>query len=292
MSDLMIIRTPEQMRACADAWRQSGARIAFVPTMGYLHEGHLALLREGRKLGDKLVLSIFVNPTQFGPSEDLDRYPRDLEGDLAKARATGTDAVYLPEASVMYPLGYQTYVEVEALSRGLCGERRPGHFRGVATVVTKLFAAVKPHVALFGEKDYQQLQVVKRLVQDLDLGIEIVPVPTVREPDGLAMSSRNAYLSADERQRATALFRALSATRDLLAKGERSVSALCDCARRVLEEARPTRIDYVEIRDAETLEPIEIVEQPAVMALAVFFGTTRLIDNIVLRPQAERACCG
>jgi pantoate--beta-alanine ligase len=277
-----IIRIPREMRARAEAWRLAGRRIAFVPTMGYLHAGHVKLLEEGRTRGDVLVLSIFVNPTQFGPKEDLARYPRDLDGDLAKAAGAGTDAVYFPEATDMYPPGYQTYVEVVDLAQGLCGERRPGHFRGVATVVAKLFAAVKPHVAVFGEKDYQQLQVVRRMVRDLDLDVEIVGIPTVREPDGLAMSSRNAYLSPDERGRAVCLHRALEAVRAAAAAGERDVTALCARATGIIDAGGPNRIDYVEIRDAETLQPVARLERPGVMALAVFFGATRLIDNVVI----------
>ncbi|MBI5480967.1 MAG: pantoate--beta-alanine ligase [Deltaproteobacteria bacterium] len=278
-----IIRTPKEVSARADAWRRAGRRIAFVPTMGYLHRGHVTLLEEGRARGDVLVLSIFVNPTQFGPREDLARYPRDLEGDLAKAAGAGTDVVYLPEAGDMYPPGYQTYVEVKDLARGLCGERRPGHFRGVATIVAKLFCAVKPHVAIFGEKDYQQLQVVRRLARDLDLDVEIVGIPTVREPDGLAMSSRNAYLSSDDRARATCLHRALVKAREAAAGGERDVAALCALAVGIISAGQPTRIDYVEARDAETLQPVARLERPVVMALAVFFGATRLIDNVVIQ---------
>src|SRR5262245_46686238 len=193
------------MRAQSERWRVAGRRVAFIPTMGYLHQGHVSLLEEGRRRGDQLVLSIFVNPTQFGPKEDLSRYPRDLDGDLAKAEGAGVDVAYVPDAAAMYPDGYQTYVEVERLQQGLCGASRPGHFRGVATVVLKLFNAVQPTVALFGAKDYQQLQVLRRMTRDLDLDIEVVGMPIVREADGLAMSSRNAYLSPDERRHALAL---------------------------------------------------------------------------------------
>src|SRR3954463_12678461 len=189
-----ILKTPAEMRARANGWRAEGRRIAFVPTMGYLHAGHVSLLEEGRKRGDIVVLSIFVNPTQFGPKEDLSRYPRDLDGDLAKAAGAGVDVTFVPEPAAMYPEGYQTYVEVRQLQEGLCGASRPGHFIGVATVVLKLFNIVQPDIAIFGEKDFQQLQVLKRMARDLDLTVEVVGLPLIREPDGLAMSSRNAYL--------------------------------------------------------------------------------------------------
>jgi len=273
------------MRARSEAWRAAGKRIAFVPTMGYLHQGHVSLLDEGRGRGDVLVLSIFVNPTQFGPKEDLSRYPRDLDGDLAKAERAGVDVAYVPDAAAMYPSGYQTFVEVEELQRGLCGASRPGHFRGVATVVLKLFHAVQPHVALFGRKDYQQLQVLSRMVRDLDLGVDVVGLPIVREPDGLAMSSRNAYLSPDERVRALALSRALLAARVSFEEGERDAARLVDCARSTLHLTPGVRLDYLELRDAESLAELHgRVTHPAVMAVAALVGTTRLIDNQLLEP--------
>lgn len=286
MSTVEIIKTPSEMRAQAAAWRAQGKRIAFVPTMGYLHRGHVSLLEEGRKRGDELVLSIFVNPTQFGPKEDLSRYPRDLDGDLEKARAAGVAVAYVPDAAAMYPEGYQTFVEVTQLSQGMCGASRPGHFRGVATVVLKLFNAVQPHVALFGMKDYQQLQVIKRMTRDLDLDIDIVGMPIVREEDGLAMSSRNAYLSPDERRRALALSRALSVAQDSL-EHQRHVTAenIADNIRTTIHMTEGVRIDYVEVRDAETLEPATgKIARPVVVAVAAFVGNTRLIDNKLLRP--------
>ncbi len=280
-----IVKTPSEMRARSDAWRAQGKRIAFVPTMGYLHRGHVSLLEEARRRGDVSVLSIFVNPTQFGPKEDLSRYPRDLDGDLAKARAAGVDVAYVPDAAAMYPDGYQTFVEVEELQKGLCGASRPGHFRGVATVVLKLFHAVQPHVALFGRKDYQQLRVITRMVRDLDLGVEIVGMPIVREDDGLAMSSRNAYLSPDERLRALALSRALLAAREAFEQGERDAARLVDSARTTLHLTPGVRLDYLELRDAETLAPVDgRVTRPVVMAVAAFVGATRLIDNQLLAP--------
>ena len=280
-----LVKTPAAMRALSDGWRAAGKRIAFVPTMGYLHDGHVSLLDEGRRRGDVLVLSIFVNPTQFGPKEDLSRYPRDLDGDLAKAERAGVDVTYVPDAAAMYPSGYQTFVEVEELQKPLCGASRPGHFRGVATVVLKLFHAVQPHVALFGRKDYQQLQVLTRMARDLDLGVDVVGLPIVREPDGLALSSRNAYLSPDERLRALALSRALLSARESFEQGERDAGRLVDCARQTLHLTPGVRLDYLELRDAESLAELHgRVSRPAVMAIAAFVGTTRLIDNQLLAP--------
>lgn len=276
----LVLRTVAETAAWAESIRRSGRRLALVPTMGFLHEGHLSLMREGRRRADVVAASIFVNPTQFGPKEDLSRYPRDLEGDLAKCASAGAEAVFAPVPAEVYPPGYQTYVEVEQVSQGLCGARRPGHFRGVATVVTKLLCLFKPHVALFGEKDYQQLQVICALERDLNLGVDIVGMPTVREPDGLAMSSRNAYLSPEERHRALALSRGLSAARELCRNGTRESSALVGAVRRELE-AVGLREDYVELVDATSLTPLSAVTpgQSARMLVAAFAGTTRLIDN-------------
>jgi pantoate--beta-alanine ligase len=267
------------MTAWSRAARARGERIAFVPTMGALHAGHVALLAEARKRGDKLALSIFVNPTQFGPSEDLARYPRDLPGDLAKAAGAGTDVAFVPEVAEIYPAGFQTTIEVRELARGLDGVSRPGHFAGVATVVAKLFNIVQPDLAVFGEKDFQQLAIVRRLVADLAMGIEIVGLPTVREPDGLAMSSRNAYLSPAERMRALSLSRALFAARDRAAAGERDAKTLVDGARAALDV---DRFDYLELCDAATLAPVARVEGPSVLLVAAFIGRTRLIDNVRL----------
>lgn len=282
---MIIVRTVKDMQRRADDWRKEGKTIAFVPTMGYLHEGHLSLMREGRERADIVVTSIFVNPTQFGPNEDLERYPRDFEGDEKKCREVGVDAIYYPSVEEMYPKGYQTYVNVTELSKGLCGSMRPGHFQGVATVCTKLFNAVKPHIAIFGEKDYQQLQVIRRMVKDLDMDLEIVGMPTVREPDGLAMSSRNKYLNKDERARAAYLFKSLSEARSAYEKGERDVGKLTEVVKEGLRRADPCEIDYIEIRDAWDLIPIERIDRPAVIAIAVKIGSTRLIDNIVLGRQ-------
>ncbi|MBZ4331119.1 pantoate--beta-alanine ligase [Corallococcus coralloides] len=278
-----VLRTVPEVKAWVASLQKEGKTLALVPTMGFLHEGHVSLMREGGRRADVVAASIFVNPTQFGPREDLARYPRDFEGDLAKCASAGVTAVFAPEPAAMYPAGYQTYVEVTEVSQGLCGERRPGHFRGVATIVTQLLSLFRPAVALFGEKDYQQLQVIRALNRDLHLGADIVGMPTIREPDGLAMSSRNAYLSAEERQRALALSRGMRAAQALLASGTRDTRALVEAARRELQ-AVGLREDYVEVRDAATLSPLDTVApgQTARMLVAAFSGTTRLIDNMPL----------
>lgn len=259
--------------------RAEGRKIAFVPTMGYLHEGHLSLLREGRERGDLLVLSIFVNPTQFGVGEDLDTYPRDLGRDVDLARSTGTDLIFVPEAGDMYPPGYSTFVEVEGLGDYLCGANRPGHFRGVTTVVSKLFALVQPHVALFGRKDFQQLAIIRQMTRDLNLPVEIVGLPIVREPDGLAMSSRNVNLSPSERQQAPALCDALRLAGALARGGETSAAVVIAAARERIAREPDARIDYIEIRHQTTLAEMTTITPDSQMLLAVRIGTTRLIDN-------------
>lgn len=276
----LVLRSVAETTAWVDSLRRSGRSLALVPTMGYLHEGHLSLMREGRRRADVVAASIFVNPTQFGPNEDLARYPRDLEGDLAKCASAGAEAVFCPEPAEMYPAGFQTAVTVGEVSQGLCGARRPGHFAGVATVVTKLFCLLRPQVALFGEKDYQQLQVIRALVRDLNLGVDILGMPTVREPDGLALSSRNAYLSPEERQRALALSRGMKAAQALQARGTHEAAALVDVVRRELAAAG-LREDYVELVDSTSLKPVSHVTpgQTARMIVAAFAGKTRLIDN-------------
>ena len=280
----VVLRTVAEVKAWAAGLRREGRRLALVPTMGYLHEGHLSLMREGRRRADVVATSIFVNPTQFGPKEDLSRYPRDMEGDVAKCASAGVDVVFAPDdPKAMYPPGYQTYVDVTEVSQGMCGERRPGHFRGVATIVTQLLCLFRPEVALFGEKDFQQLQVIRALNRDLHLGVDIVGMPTVREPDGLAMSSRNAYLSPEERRRALSLSRGLKAAQALLREGTREAGALVGAVRRELEVAG-LREDYVELVDAERLKPLASVApgQSARLLVAAFSGTTRLIDNMPL----------
>ena len=272
------------MKVWSDAARAKGLRIGFVPTMGYFHEGHLALMRRARELADKVVVSIFVNPIQFGPQEDFAAYPRDLERDARLAEETGVDVLFVPEAEEMYPAGFQTFVEVTELSQPLCGARRPGHFRGVTTVVLKLFNIVRPHFAVFGLKDYQQYLVIRQMVRDLNLDVEIIGHPIVREEDGLAMSSRNVYLSPEERASATALYRALKLAEERIKAGEREVKPLVEELFRFILSHPHTRIDYIEFRDPETLAPVERVNGPVLLALAVFVGRARLIDNAVIKP--------
>lgn len=279
---MKVVGTTTEMRDLTRRLRREGKTIAFVPTMGFLHEGHASLLRIARRKGDVLVLSIFVNPAQFGPSEDLSRYPRNLEGDLAIARRENTDIVFTPTPAEMYGTGFQTWIDVTEVSKPLCGASRPGHFRGVATVVAKLLNIVHADVAVFGEKDFQQLAVIRQMVRDLDMDVEILGGPLVRETDGLAMSSRNVNLSPAHRRDALVLKRAIDRVRELSEAGETSVRTLIAAARKVLDEAPGGETDYVEIRDASTLKTIDRLDGPALLALAVRFGGTRLIDNTVL----------
>ncbi|MHB8384359.1 MAG: pantoate--beta-alanine ligase [Candidatus Binataceae bacterium] len=281
---MQIINHPDEMARWADATRARGEQIALVPTMGFLHEGHLTLMRQGRARAHALVASIFVNPTQFGPNEDLARYPRDFERDLAMLETVPVDVVYAPEASAMYSSDAETWVEATGVTRGLCGPFRPGHFRGVTTVVAKLFNIVKPHFAVFGEKDFQQLRAIQRMVVDLNFDLEIVPVPIVREKDGLAMSSRNAYLSPEERERALALSLALRAARDRFKCGSCCVEELVAVATRVLRKTPGVEVEYIEAVDARTLAPARTLAAPLLIAIAARVGKTRLIDNTVLTP--------
>lgn len=280
---MFLIHSPQEMQSTSLRLREQGKRIAFVPTMGALHEGHVSLLRMGQKLGDVLVLSIFVNPTQFGPKEDFNKYPRDLDGDLKKIEPIGVDYVFAPEAAQMYGKDYQTYVEVKELTKGLCGRSRPSHFSGVATVVLKLFNIVCPHVAIFGEKDYQQLVTIKRMVADLNLPVEIVGHPIVREPDGLAMSSRNAYLSLEERKAAGALYRSLGLAQKLINSGERDTEKIISATKGEILKTGLAKIDYVEILDPATLNPKPSALPPSLIAIACYIGKTRLIDNCVIK---------
>lgn len=269
-----------ELRSKVAEWRQRGERIALVPTMGALHAGHLSLVELGRRRAERLIVSIFVNPAQFGPNEDFETYPRPLARDLELLESVGADLVFTPTVATLYPAGSSTWVMVEGVSEGLEGESRPGHFRGVATVVLKLFNLTMPDLAIFGEKDAQQLAVIQRLVRDLVLPIEIVPGPIKREPDGLAMSSRNAYLSQEERSAARVLSRALGQARDLLAGGERSARALTEKVRAILAAEPRGTIDYVGLVDASTFRPIDTVERTAVLPIVFRLGKTRLLDNL------------
>jgi len=280
-----IINDLQTMQELAQSSRRRGERIAFVPTMGYLHQGHLSLLQEGRRRGDLLVLSIFVNPTQFGQGEDFESYPRDLAADAELARSAGVDVIFAPEAQSMYPKGYGTYVDVEGLTDVLCGASRPGHFRGVTTVVTKLFHLVAPDVALFGCKDFQQLAVIRRMTSDLNLPIEIVGMPIIREGDGLALSSRNVYLSTEERRQALVLSRAIARAQEMAQGGEGDVGVILAALQWMIAEQKMARIDYLQICHQGTLQEQETVDADSVLLLAVFIGKTRLIDNSLLFPR-------
>ena len=273
-----------EMKSWSQEMKRQGQKLALVPTMGYFHEGHLALMRRAKELADKVVVSIFVNPIQFGPQEDFARYPRDLERDTKLATEVGVDVLFLPEAEAMYPPGFQTYVEVEKLSQPLCGAKRPGHFCGVATVVLKLFNIVQPHLAIFGLKDYQQFLVIRQMSRDLNLDVEIVGHPTVREEDGLAMSSRNAYLSPEERKVAPCLYKSLLLAQELVSSGERDPQVIVEKLKSFILSHPYTKVDYIEIRDPETLAPVKKITSPVLVALAVFVGKARLIDNMIIEP--------
>lgn len=281
---MRIVRTIAEMQEAADRARSVGQRIAAVPTMGALHRGHLSLIERARSAADVVVTTIFVNPTQFSPHEDLARYPRPFDADVASATAAGSDLIFAPTVEEMYPDGFQTYVVNEQAAAGFEGAERPGHFRGVATVVAKLLLATRPHVAIFGQKDAQQVAVVRALVRDLNLGVEIIVAPIVREDDGLALSSRNVYLSADERKRAAVLSRALDAAGRAVASGERSATELRRIMQRVLGEGRPDRIDYATVVDPDAFVEVDsILPSGALAIVAVRFGTTRLLDNMMLQ---------
>jgi pantoate--beta-alanine ligase len=280
---MQVIKSIKEMQRYSDATRLQNKRIAVVPTMGYLHEGHLSLVRKAREHADAVIVTIFVNPTQFGPNEDFTTYPRDWDRDVKLVTSAGADCMYAPTPEEMYPEGYQTAVRVDRLTQHLCGITRPTHFEGVTTVVTKLFNATKPHAAVFGEKDFQQLQVIRRMVRDLDLDIDIIGAPIVREPDGLAMSSRNKYLSAEERMAALVLSRSLFEIQGMCARGESDALKLSRQVWQNISAEPLAKIDYIKVCDLETLEDVTQIRRDAVVALAVFFGKTRLIDNIVIK---------
>jgi len=272
------------MKEHARQARAENRIVGLIPTMGALHEGHLALVKRAKQQCSQVITSIFVNPKQFGPKEDLAKYPRTFEADAKNLAVAGVDAIFAPEPSDVYPDGFRTYVSVEGLSERLEGRSRPGHFRGVATVVLKLLEIVQPHFAYFGRKDAQQVRIISQMARDLNLGTEIVVCPIVREADGLALSSRNTYLKSDERKAATVLHRALIAARDELAAGVRDALQLQTVLRKVLQAEPLAAVDYAEIVDADTFEPVVRVSRPCYMVLAVFLGKTRLIDNLYIEP--------
>jgi pantoate--beta-alanine ligase len=277
---MQIITTISEMQSLADSLRQQGKTIGLVPTMGCLHEGHLSLMRRARQECDALIVSIFVNPAQFGPGEDFDRYPRDAEGDRVKCGSAGVDILFMPAAAEMYPEKPTVFVTVEGLSDILEGAARPGHFRGVSTVVSKLFHVVKPHTAYFGQKDYQQCVVVKRMVKGLNMDVKIAVLPTVREQDGLALSSRNSYLTAEERRAASAIYRSLSSAEQLVKAGVKEPEKLKNKMQAVLREERGISIEYIEVVDCENLAPRAVIQDKMVILIAVRLGRTRLIDNL------------
>ena len=279
---MKIVNKVRQMQVLSDKFKKEGKKIAFVPTMGYFHKGHLSLMERGRELANILVISIFVNPIQFGPGEDFREYPRDLERDLSLAEGVGVDVVFIPEAEEMYPPDYQTYLEVTGLTQHLCGLFRPSHFRGVTTVVAKLFNIVKPDIALFGLKDYQQYIVIKRMVRDLNYDIEIVGCPIIREEDGLAMSSRNIYLRPEQRKSALCLYQGIKLAERLVREGQRDAKIIIKEVIDYIESKPYTQIDYVKICHPETLDDLEYLNDKALLALAVRVGKARLIDNTIL----------
>jgi pantoate--beta-alanine ligase len=281
---MQIIECVREMKSWSESQRHQGRRVVLVPTMGFLHQGHLSLVRDGRKRGDKVVVSIFVNPAQFAPEEDFAAYPRDFERDRKLLEGEGVDVLFHPPVEAIYPEGYQTRIEVENLSRLLCGAFRPGHFRGVATAVTKFFNIVSPHAAVFGCKDYQQLQVIRRLVADLNYDIEIIGHPTVREPDGLAISSRNVYLDPDERRAALCLSRSLRLAESLVRQGERSATVLLDAVRAEIAKETLARLEYASLCDPESLQEVDLIRRPTLLALAARIGEARLIDNAIIKP--------
>jgi pantoate--beta-alanine ligase len=279
---MKIAGTVKEVSQAVKKARLKGKSVGFVPTMGYLHKGHLSLVELARKKTDYLVVSIYVNPTQFSPNEDLDSYPRDPERDEKLLREAHTDLLFFPDNQIMYPSPYRTYVEVEEITRYLCGKSRPGHFRGVATIVAKLFNIVRPDISVFGEKDFQQLAVIRQMVKDLNFPVEIIGGPIIRENDGLAMSSRNKYLSPDERGEAVILYQSLLKATEMFRNGERSAKEIKEVMSGMISGKEHARIDYIEIVDSQTLEPKDFLDSNTRIALAVFFGKTRLIDNMAV----------
>jgi len=282
---MVVVERIQEMKDIVKRLKKEGKSIGFVPTMGYLHEGHLSLVRLSKQQNDITIMSIFVNPIQFGPNEDYERYPRDFERDKTLAEKEGVDYIFYPSVEEMYPEDFKTVVSVKKITEMMCGKSRPGHFDGVATVVLKLFNIVNPDRAYFGQKDAQQLAVIKQMVKDLNLDVEIVPCPIVREQDGLAMSSRNVYLSEEERKSATVLYRALNLAKEMIEKGEKEVSVIKKAMEEMILREKYTKIDYIEFVNSDTFEVISKVEGKVLIALAVFVGKARLIDNIVVEAK-------
>ncbi len=280
---MKVIEKAAEITACSWELHQKGEAIGLVPTMGLLHEGHLSLIRESKRITSKTVVSIFVNPAQFGPKEDYHRYPRDIEGDIKKCRETGTDLLFLPSVEDIYHEGHRTYVDVEGLSDKLCGRYRPKHFRGVATIVTKLFNIIRPDNAFFGQKDYQQAIIIKRLTTDLNLGVDIIVMPTIRESDGLAMSSRNSYLNSNERDAARILYRSLMLAEDMIRSGKTCSDEVRAKMEGLIASEGSAKIEYISISDPGNLEDIETIAGDVLVAIAVWVGKTRLIDNIIIK---------
>lgn len=276
------IKTIKDMQLASDRFRKEGKVIGFIPTMGWFHEGHLSLVRIARERADIVIVSIYVNPTQFGPDEDFDRYPRDFKRDEKLARKAGADLIFYPDDREIYPSGYMTWVTVDRITSVLCGDSRPGHFRGVTTICSKLFNIVKPHFAVFGQKDAQQVVVIKKMVKDLNFDLDIVIGPIVRESDGIAMSSRNRHLSSEERKDAQALYQSLKIAESMIQGGKNRGDKIKAEMQRFIKEKGHTRIDYIDVVDPETLEPLTIIKDKVLIALAVFVGKTRLIDNIII----------
>jgi pantoate--beta-alanine ligase len=279
---MKVIKSIPALKSAVRRWKSKNRTIGFAPTMGYLHEGHLSLVRASKKKADVTVVSIFVNPTQFGPKEDFRTYPRDFEGDAGLLEKEGVDVLFYPDAEEMYPGGYKTYVEVHDLQDKLCGRSRPGHFRGVSTVVLKLFNIVRPDYAFFGQKDAQQATILRRMARDLDLDVRVEVMPIVREADGLAMSSRNTYLGPDERKAGLSLSRSLCQAKMRIDAGERKPAVILSAMKEMIAAEPLARIDYIEAVDMNTLEPVKEISEGTLIALAVFIGKTRLIDNMIV----------
>ena len=284
MKDILVQRTADQVEKLVDKWRRAGMRIGFVPTMGALHQGHLSLVSLAMEKADKVIVSIFVNPSQFSPGEDLESYPGTFDEDVMKLKEAGAHSVFFPSVNEIYPDGFSTSVHVAGLTDTLCGKCRPEHFDGVATVCAVLFGIVRPDIAVFGRKDAQQLAVIRRMASDLRLGVSILAGEIVREPDGLAMSSRNSYLSTEVREQAAFIYRGLSRADEMVSQGENDAGRICDVVLNVIAKAPLATVQYLELVNLDTMKPVKKLNTPGLLAIAVYFGHTRLIDNVVLKP--------